>query len=187
MRLGALKKDAVEAAKLGLGAALAISAAEFIQSKLLLNGKPAIPAMWAPAFNAAFGAVAGYFTKRFDYEVGTGMIAGGVGSGVAAVVKMVTDGQTMAAVQADSAKLQGGFGFGRAFASSSGVGRVGRVGRLAPRAPQKHIYGVGTPDMSAAGMFHGATVAIEEKTRKGGLRGATVQFEPVNSLAGVFS
>jgi len=63
----------------------------------------------------------------------------------------------------------------------SGLGHGFRsLGALGAGASQ--VYGVGTPDMSAARMFNGATVAIEET---GGMSGATVQIEEPSAFAGI--
>ena len=172
--------------KLGAGSVAAITLSDLLQSRVLLrNGSPIVPTAWAPAFTAAFGVVAGGLAKKKGYsDIGDGMIAGGVGVGISALIAKMMN-PTMAASQAAATMTEDsqmdaqgvmGFGFGRAFARGlgglSGLGRAGSDSGL--------LFGVGTPDMSGARMFNGATVAVEES---GLLSGATVAIENPNAFA----
>ncbi len=179
--VGLTKSNLMTAAKLGAGATIAITLGDLIQSRLLVqNGAPIIPTKWAPLVHAAFGIMGGALVgKKFSAAVGTGMAAGGVGLALSSVIGQVMSGSmaasSAAATVAENAgsapQAVAGFGLGRAFAPSmrslAGLSRTVKDPSL--------LFGVGTPDMSAAGMFNGATVAIEQGGR--GLRGATVGIE----------
>lgn len=170
---------------LGAGSVAAITLGDLIQSRLLVrNGMPVVPMAMAPAFSAAFGIVLGGLAKKKGYHnVGDGMIAGGVGVGISALIAKVTNPAVAASTAAASAteaagaesQQVSGFGFGRAFARGLG----GLAGLGAQRDPSL-LFGVGTPDMSGANMFNGATVAVEEPSM---LHGATVAIENPNAFA----
>lgn len=179
--VGLQKSNLMRAAKLGVGAALGITVADLLQSKVLVkNGAPMVPTTWAPAFNALFGIMGGALVaKKVSNEVGLGMAAGGVGIGISALVgQMMSKTMATSAAAAASAETAGsapqavsGFGLGRAFAD--GMGSLAGLGRVAHDPAM--LFGVGTPDMSAAGMFAGATTAIEDGS--GRLHGKTIAFE----------
>ena len=168
---------------LGAGSVAAITLGDLLQSRVLVkNGAPMVPMSLAPAFSAAFGIVLGGLAKKKGYHnVGDGMIAGGVGVGISALIAkftspMVSASSAAAAASEDAGsepQAMSGFGFGRVFAR--GLGSLGRLG-----ADQSLLFGVGTPDMSGARMFNGATVAVEEPSM---LAGATVAIENPNAFA----
>mgnify|MGYP001594861794 CR=1 FL=1 len=179
--LGLQKSNLMTAAKLGVGAAAGITLGDLLQSQVLVkNGVPIVPVRWAPLFHALFGIAGGTIVrKKIGNDYGIGMMAGGVGIAMSALLGMVLS-RTMSASGSAAAMTEDagggaqagvGFGLGRAFAGSmrslSGLGRTTSDPTL--------LFGVGTPDMSGAGLFNGATVAIEQSN---GLQGATVAIEP---------
>lgn len=171
-----LKGNAMDYVKLGVGATLGIIATDLAMSKVLVkSGVPIIPDKWASLAVAALGIVGGEMVKKYDRDLGTGVIAGTVGVAASSLAAKLI-GPAVGAPAAASAAVQG-FGNGRVF---SGFG-----GYAAPAlgAGGQSVYGVGTPDMSAARMFNGATVAFEEN---GAMAGAAVQFEE-NGFAGILS
>lgn len=184
--VGLQKNNLMRAVKLGIGATAAITLGDLLQSKVLVkNGAPMIPTTWAPVVHALFGIMGGAIVgKKINVDVGTGMVAGGVGLGVSALIGQAMS-RTMGASAATAkvAEDQGsapqavsGFGLGRAFAPSmSSLAGLGRVVHTDPAM----LFGVGTPDMSAAGMFSGATTAIEDGS--GSLHGKTIAFEDSGS------
>lgn len=180
------KETLMSAAKLGAGAAGGILAANFLMSRVLVkDGVPLVPVKWSPLAMAALGIVGSGVARRFVGEkVAVGVVAGTVGAAVTEMVMRFTS--PAAAAQANAAEASemsgygpqfGSLGNGRAFAR----GLSGFSGLGALPAGNSQVYGVGTPDMSAARMFGGATVAIEET----GLRGATVQIEEPSAFAGI--
>lgn len=185
--VGLSKSNLVKAAKMGVGATAAITLSDLLQSRVLVkDGRPLIPMGWAPAVTAVFGFVGGNIVSaQVDDSVGEGMVAGGVGVAVSALIARfmspaVSVSEKAGAMTEDAGgapQATAGFGFGRAFAPSLGA-MAGLSG--GGRGPQ--VYGVGTPDMSAMGMFAGANVAIEEK---GLLSGANVAIEEPD-IAGIF-
>lgn len=191
--LGLQKSNLMRAVKLGIGATLAITIGDLLQSRVLVrNGVSMIPPQWAPVFHALFGIMGGAVAaKKLSSEIGTGMVAGGVGIGVSALVGQVlsrtmgaSSGAAIAAESAGSApQAIAGFGLGRAFAPSmrslAGLGYP-RSNVNEPDA----LFGVGTPDMSGARMFNGATTAIEPS---GGMSGAAVAIEPSRHFASAFT
>lgn len=187
--LGLTKPSLMSAAKFGAGGAAAIVGSELLQSRVLVqNGVPMVPTNWAPAVSAAVGIVGGALALKFlkSKELASGIVAGGVGIAIANVVHRFTSpAADLTAKSADAAEASGapaqqtsGFGFGRAFAR--GLGGMAGLGRVVPDAM---LFGVGTPDTSAARMLAGATVAIEEQ---GPMAGATVQFEDSGNMASSF-
>jgi hypothetical protein len=192
------KSSLKDALKLGAGAAAAVTLSDLAQNKLLVsNGRPLVPMAWAPVFTAAFGIVAGgIVAKKWSGELGKGMVAGGVGVGMAALIAKYTSPMTAATVAAGSTaenagappQAVSGFGFGRAYASGArglsglaGIAGGSGLGRL-PQNPAM-LFGVGTPDMRAARAFNGATVAIEQP----GLSGATVAIQQPSMFAGALT
>lgn len=182
-----LRGSAMDYVKWGAGASLAITGSDFLLSRVLVSkGKPLISPNWGPFAVAGLSVLGGEVARRqFGWsKLGVGMIAGGVGVGVAAGVKWLfsrmTRSQTAAASAAEAsgqgAQAMEGFGFGRAFAGG-GNGFRG-FGRL----PAQSLYGAGA-DLSAASVFGGATVAIEEN---GAVSGAAVRIEEdASGFAGV--
>lgn len=178
--LGLQKSNLMTAAKLGVGAAAGITLGDLLQSRVLVrNGTPMIPVRWAPLFHALFGIAGGTIVrKKIGNDYGIGMMAGGVGIAVSALLGQIlsrTMGASGSAAQATEEAGGGGqsvagFGLGRAYAPSmralAGLGRT--------TSDPTMLFGVGTPDMSGAGLFNGATVAIENSN---GLQGATVAIE----------
>lgn len=187
------KGDLMEALKLGAGSVAAITLTDLLMSRVLVkDGAPVIPQRWAPLVIAGMSLVGGQMvSKKFDRDIGLGMIAGGVGVAVSALVgKMISpavEATTAAAASTEAAgapaQQTGGFGFGRAYAP--GLGGFAGLGRLAARNPGSAVYGIGTPDMSANRMFNGATVSIEEAN--GAMAGATVEYEDSNAFAGALA
>lgn len=185
------KSDFKDAFKLGLGAAGAITLTDLLLSRALVrNGAPMIPVAWNPlAIPVGAWILSRIAIKlKLGNMVADGMIAGGVGVGMSALLARFTS-PAMAASTASAAVtedqgggVQGvqGFGFGRAFAP--GVAGFAGLGAMRSRRGAS-LYGVGTPDMSAARMLSGATVAIED----GGLRGATVAYEDSSNFASALS
>ena len=172
-----LKDNAMDYAKLGVGATLGIIATDLLMSKVLVKGGvPLVPDKWSGLAVAVLGVVGGEYVKRFDKDLGTGMIAGTVGVAASSLAAKLI-GPAVGAPAAESAATSG-FGNGRVFA---GFGYSG--GRAALPSGQS-VYGIGTPDMSAAQMFNGATVAFEENG--GAMAGATVQIEE-SGFAGILN
>lgn len=179
------KANLKEALKLGAGAAGAITVTDLMLSRLLVrNGAPLVPVKWSPLAIPVGAWLLSRLATRFGFggAWADGMVAGGVGVGISALLArftapaMAASTESAAMAEESGYGAQGvqGFGLGRAFAP--GLGRVGRVGRARGAA----LYGVGTPDMRASKMLGGATVAIED----GSLRGATVAFEDTRGFAG---
>lgn len=184
--VGLNKASLKDALKMGAGSVAAITLSDLAQSRLLVrNGVPMVPMKFSPLFTAAFGIVLGGLAKKRGYSrIGDGMVAGGVGVGIAALIAKYTS-PVMAASQAAAAageaggmdaQAVAGFGFGRAYAR--GLGGLSGVGAAA--SDPNMLFGIGTPDMSGARMFNGATVAVEEQ---GLLSGATVAIENPNAFA----
>lgn len=186
------KSSLKDALKLGAGAAAAVTLADLAQNKLLVKGGvPMVPVSWAPVFTAAFGIVAGGIVgRKWSADIGKGMVAGGVGVGIAALVAKYTSPMTAAsAASAEAAENAGmgpqavaGLGFGRTYARGTrGLAGLSGLGRM-PQDPSM-LFGVGTPDMRAARAFNGATVAIEQP----GLAGATVAIQQPSMFAGALT
>ena len=170
---------------LGLGAGAGIAGTDFLLSRVLVrNGRPIVSVMWTPLVGALVALVGGGLVKAKYATFGTGIIAGGIGIGIAGLIARYTSPATGAsATTAEMAEEAGaggqavaGFGLGRAFAP--GLGGLGYHGG-AGRSPM--LFGVGTPDMSASAMFNGATVAMEEG---GPMSGASVSIETPSMFAG---
>ena len=183
------KSDLVNALKLGAGAAGGITLTDLTLSRLLVrNGAPMIPMAWNPLAIPVLAWLMSRVALRVRFlgpTVANGMIAGGVGVAMSALLARYTapavaaSAATAEMTEAQGGGMQGtaGFGFGRAFASGTrGLGALRRT-------RGSSLYGVGTPDMRAARMLNGATVAIED----GGLRGATVAMEDTGNFASALS
>lgn len=188
------KSSLKDALKLGAGAAAAVTLADLAQNKLLVKGGvPMVPVSWAPVFTAAFGIVAGgIVSRKWSGEVGKGMVAGGVGVGIAALIAKYTSPMTAAsAASAEAAEDAGmgpqavaGLGFGRTYARGTrGLAGLSGLGRSRMPQDPSMLFGVGTPDMRAARAFNGATVAIEQP----GLAGATVAIQQPSMFAGALT
>lgn len=182
------KGDLMEALKLGAGAAGAITITDLLLSRVLVRrGLPLIPLMWNPLAIPVGAWLLSRVARGFNLggTVADGMVAGGVGVGMSALLARFTapavtasvESEQMSEDQGNSMAGTAGFGFGRAFAP--GVAGLGAV----RRRNGSSLYGVGTPDMRAARMLSGATVAIED----GSLRGATVAFEDDRNFASALS
>lgn len=182
------KSDVKDALKLGLGAAGAITVTDLLLSRALVrNGAPMIPMAWNPLAIPVGAWLLSRLAIKFKLGnmVADGMIAGGVGVGMSALLArftspaMAASAASAAVVEDEGGGMQGvqGFGFGRAFAPG-----MGGLGAMRSRRGAS-LYGVGTPDMSAARMLSGATVSIED----GGLRGATVAYEDTGNFASALS
>lgn len=126
-----------------------------------------IPPVAMPFVKTALGiAAGGIIAKKLDKDAGAGFIAGAASIAAAAVIQMVLDKVAPSVAQETAPATEGMSGLGRLPAGS-------------------HIYGVGTPDVGAARMFAGATVAMEEVG--GPMAGATIQFEPTSNFAGAIN
>lgn len=188
--VGLSKGTLKDALALGAGATAAITGSELLQSKVLVsNGTPMIPVTYAPWFTAAVSVIGGGLAKHKFHlpNFGDGMIAGGVGIAVSALISSFTSPAVAAstaaatAAEATSAPAQqvAGFGFGRVYSSGlRGLAGLGRVPQ--PRA----LFGQRNGNMAGARMFNGATVAIEQP---GQMSGATVAIEPQNRFASALS
>lgn len=175
--LGLSKSNLMEAAKLGAGAALFPFVYGFLQSLLL---------RWSTTFAqkgyAEYGlrvvaglALGSIGRKYLGASVGDGMMASAVGS-VATDLLAPMVNRSAAAANAAVNQAEASTGVSQ----MSGVNPLGRG--LAGLGSSDYLFGVGTPDLSGAAMFNGATVAIEN----GGLAGATVAIEQP-SFAGALS
>lgn len=190
--LGLQKSNLMTAAKLGAGAAAGITLGDLLQSRILIrNGTPMVPIRWAPLFHALFGIVGGTIVrKQIGNDYGIGMMAGGVGIAASALLGQVlsrTMGASASTAQVTEDAGGGaqsgiGFGLGRAFAPS--MQALGGLGRTRTTNDPTLLFGVGTPDMSGAGLFNGATVAIENSNS---LNGATVAIENSGGFASTFT
>ena len=180
------KANLKEAFKLGLGAAAGITITDLLLSRVLVrNGSPMVPVKWSPlAIPVGAWLLSRAALKlKLGPSVADGMLAGGVGVGMSALLARFTSPAMAVTTESASMTEEGGgpvsgtagFGLGRAFAPGLGAMRTTRRSGSA-------LYGVGTPDMRAAKMLNGATVAIEDA----GLRGATVAFEDAGNFAASF-
>lgn len=169
-----LKKETLmSAAKLGAGAAGGIIGVNLLLSRVPFLANH-IPATWKPLATAVAGILGAGFAKGFLGEkIATGVVAGTVGVAISQMVDRFTS-SAPSAVVASTQEAAGD-------ESMSGLSGGFRFRALGAGAGQ--VYGVGTPDMSAARMFNGATVAIEEA---GGMSGATVAIEEPGRFAGAF-
>lgn len=150
--------------KMGLGVVVGNTVPKMALARIPLP--VAVPAIAIPFIESAIGIIGGgIVSKKVDRDVGTGIIAGAAAIGVGALVGMVMARVAPAVAQDGQANIEGLAGM-RSLASGS-------------------LYGVGTPDVGAARMFAGATVAMEEVG--GPMAGATVQFEPSSNFAGVLN
>lgn len=178
--LGLSKSNLMEAAKLGAGAAAFPFVYGMIQSLLL---------RWSPTFaqkgyaEYALRVVAGLALgqvgrKYLGASVGDGMMASAVGSVATDLLAPMVNRSAAAANAAINASEQA-----TGVPQMSGVNPLGRgLAGLGAMQNDSLLFGVGTPDLSGAQMFNGATVAIESA----GLSGATVAVEPA-SFAGALT
>ena len=188
MRLGNIldtaglnKPTIMEAVKLGLGAGAFPFVYGFLQTQLL-KASPMFAQGTAAEMTtrSLLGVALGTLTSRNfgQRAVGDGMMASAIGSvirdllarytnpaaaAVQATVKaaeMTTGEAQTSSVNPVATGLQGFRGLG------GGVGNTDNT-------DDALLYGVGTPNMAAAGMFGGATVAVEQS----GFSGATLAIE----------
>jgi hypothetical protein len=174
------KETLVSAAKLGAGAAVGITVANLLLTKVLVrNGVPVVPATWTPLATAVGGVVLGGLAKQFvGDKVATGVVAGTVGLALSQMIARFTSAapaEVVAAAQQDSSM--------DSMSGLSGLGRRGFSSLGALGAGASQVYGVGTPDMSAARMFSGTTVGIEETGNP--LGNATVEITEPSAFAGI--
>jgi hypothetical protein len=191
-KAGLSKRNLMEAAKLGAGAAAFPFVYGLIQSKALLRLSPKF-AQNTPAeyvTRALSGVILGALTNRLLKQpaLGDGMAAAAVGSTIKDIIAPMLNPSAAAAQAAITAteqatgesQMSGTNPLGRGLAGF-GAGLRG-LGQTEDRAL---LFGVGTPDMSGAAMFSGATVAIEDTTS--GLSGATVAIEEPTNFAASFT
>lgn len=176
--LGLSKSSLMEALKLGAGAAAFPFVYGMLQSWLLRMSP-----MFAQKGAAEYGlrilaglALGGVSRKYLGGSVGDGMVASAVGSVAQDVLAPMVNRTAAAANDAvNAAEAATGV------SQMSGVNPLGRGLAGFGAADQSLLFGVGTPDLSGASMFNGATVAVEQP---GGFNGATVAIESPGSFAG---
>lgn len=183
---GLTKSKLMQALHLGLGAAAFPFAYGFVQSKLLLKASPSMFAQNTPGEYAArllsglvLGAVSAKFVPKFGKEAALGVVAMAAGS----VLKDLIAGWMNPAAAAQQAVV-------KAEETATGLGQMSGINPMGTGLAglgygnyggrETSLYGVGTPDLSGAGMLNGANVSIESP----GLRGATVAIESQNAFAG---
>lgn len=189
-KAGLTKRNLMEAAKLGVGAAAFPFVYGFLQSNLLLRMSPSTFAQNTPGEYAArtlSGIILGSLTNRLAKQpaVGDGMAAAAVGSVVKDLLAPMLNPSAKAAQAAVTAaeqttgesQMSGINPLGRGLAGF-GVAGLGNTDRSL-------LFGVGTPDLRGAEMFNGATVAVEDTSS--GLAGATVAIEQPNNFASAFA
>ncbi len=181
---GVTKKNLMLALRLGAGAAAFPFAYGFIQSQLLLKASPNTFAQNTPGeyvARALSGVILGTLTGKLAKmpDVGHGMMASAVGTMVKDIISSFLS-PAAAAQQAVIKAEEKATGEGQQSATNPlGTGLAGLgYGNYGGRESQ--LLGVGTPDLSGAGMFSGATVAIEQP----GFSGATVAIESNRNFAG---
>lgn len=180
-KAGLTKSNLMHGLKLGAGAAAFPFGYGLVQSQLLLKASPTTFAQGSPAeyasraiLGVASGAILGKMVGR---EVGDGMVASAVGSVIKDLIAPLFNPAAAAAQNAVRAAESSGQD------QMSGVNPLGRglAGTGLGNDPAL-LFGIGTPDMSAAKMFNGATVAIEQP----GLMGANVAIEQPSNFAASF-
>ena len=190
---GLTKQNLMEAVRLGLGAASFPILYSFIQAQLL-KWKPSIFAQNTYAeytLRSLLGVAAGATVNRYlsgeNKFIGYGMMGSGFGS----AIKDISSGlmnPAAAAVQNTVTAAEASTGEQEQTAATPMGGGLAGFGALrglnAGPSNDSMLFGVGTPDMRAAGMLHGATVAVEESSR---FHGATVAIEQNNAFAGALS
>lgn len=195
-KAGLTKRNLMEAAKLGAGAAIFPFAYGFLQSNLLLRMSPSFAQNTYAEYaaRAVSGVVLGSLTAKLARQpsMGDGMMASAVGSvfkDIAAPMlnpsAAAAQAATTAAEQATGQSQMSGInplgrglaGLGLGYNASGGLGYNASGDRAL-------LFGVGTPDLSGAAMFSGATVAVEENN---GLAGATIAVEEPSNFAAAFS
>lgn len=178
--LGLSKSNLMEAAKLGLGAAAFPFVYGMLQS-LLLRWSTAFAQKGAPEYGLRIlaGLALGSASRKYlGASVGDGMMASAVGTVVTDVLApMVNRSAAAANAAVNQAEATTGV------SQMSGVNPLGRGLAGLGYQDQSLLFGVGTPDLSGASMFNGATVAIEQSSP---LAGATVAIEPA-SFAGALT
>lgn len=188
-KVGLSKSNLMEKLQLGLGVAAFPLAYSFARGALLRMVPSLAQNTWLErGVRAVTGVVAGAVTERLvkgavGARIGDGMAASAVGSVIMESVSpwlnpaaaASQDSITAAEMATGESQVSGYNPLGRGLA---GLGNLGRV----VENPAM-LYGVGTPDMSAAGMFNGATVSIEDQ---GPLSGATVAIEQPNFAASLY-
>lgn len=176
-KAGLTKSNLKEALKLGAGAGLFPFIYGLLQSQVGLRFAPRWFAQGTYseyAIRALSGVVLGHLSGKLTKMpvLGDGMVASAVGSVFRDVAAPMFNPAAAAAQAAVTAAEMGGQD------QMSGVNPLGRG--LAGYAPQ-NLFGVGTPNLGAAGMFNGATVAIEQT---GQVAGATVAIEQTGPMSG---
>lgn len=178
--LGLSKSNLMEAAKLGLGAAAFPFVYGMLQS-LLLKWSATFAQKGAAeyALRIVAGLALGQVGRKYlGTSVGDGMMASAVGSVATDLLAPMVNRSAAAANAAINASEQA-----TGVPQMSGVNPLGRgLAGLGAMQNDSLLFGVGTPDLSGASMFNGATVAIEQ----GGLSGATVAVE-TPSFAGALT
>lgn len=189
--LGDLKSTATGSLGKGLSVAAGILGTDLLLSRVLKkDGRPLVPANLGPLGIAGLGVVLGWALDRYGSRVplinklNPDMVAAGaVGVAIAGfagkLLSPTLDASSEAATAQPNAPTAG-FGFGRAFAGAGG----GLGNFYLPN--RKSLYATGVRDLSAANMFHGANVQLQE-TGARGFQGATVQFEQNGAMAGVLT
>lgn len=186
-KVGLTKSNLVEKLQLGLGVAVFPVAYGLARGAILRAVPQLAQNTWAErAVRALSGVVLGTITERIvkgtiGGRIGDGMAASAVGS---VLMDSLTPFLSPAAGAAQSAVTAAEMSTGEAQVSGfnpmgRGLAGLGQLGRVAENPGL--LFGVGTPDMSAASMFNGATVAVEEA---GPMAGATVAIEQPN-FAGI--
>lgn len=187
-KAGLTKRNLMEAAKLGAGAAAFPFVYGFLQSNLLLRLSPSMFAQNTYgefAARALSGVVLGTLTAKLAKQpsIGDGMMASGVGSAMKDLIAPMFNPSAKAAQAAvTAAEMSTGE------SQMSGINPMGRgLAGLGYNAggDQSLLFGVGTPDLSGAGLFAGATVAVEDTSSR--LAGATIAIEQPNQFAASFS
>lgn len=178
---GLTKDNLMKAVKLGVGAGLFPIVYGWLRG-MAVSRVSALKQGSATeyAVRALAGVVLGTATARFGQrEAGDGMMAAAIGTIVSDLVAPMLN-PAAAAVQSGASSSEAVSGVS-AYSASNPMGRsLAGLGYGGNNGDQSLLFGVGTPDMSAARMLSGATVAIEEK----GLSGATVAIEQQPSFAG---
>jgi hypothetical protein len=186
---GLTKSNIKEGVKLGAGAMAFPFAWSFLQGQLLLRASPAMFAQGtAPemALRAIGGVMLGSLvSKRLKQPaIGDGIVASAVGSVAKDIASRlmnpaaaaVQDAVTSAEQATGASQMSGISPLGRGLAGLRVGG--GNFAATSRNGNPAMLFGVGTPNMSAAKMLSGATVAIEQKSNSG-LRGATVAVQNV--------
>jgi len=176
---GLTKSNVMKAVKLGLGAAGFPLLYSWLRGMAVSRGYLAQGTAQEYVVRGFSGLLAASLTVKYtgQREAADGMMAAAIGSIVSDVITpMLNPAAKAAQAAAKAEELQGVPSFSAS--NPMGVGLAG-LGYGA-QGDQSLLFGVGTPDTSAARMLSGATVAIEQP----GLAGATVAIEQPSSFAG---